>query len=362
MNLEVRKATAAGDRSQGVQRRELLKGMMAAGACLALTSSGLLAEEGKPSTRGRIDVHHHMLPPFQPNPVIMPGARNWTAERSLDVMDKYGTDVAILSFVVPSEFLYDGSEKSRALAHEANNYAARLVSAHPKRFGFFASLPLLETDASLKEIEYAFDTLQCDGIVLMTNTGGRWLGDPLFAPVFDELHRRNSAVFLHPLTPNCCRNLASGVPDYVVEYDFDTTRTVVSLLYNGTLSRCSNIKWIVNHSGAAIPALAGRIKDRVPGDRSNFQSNAEGRNDKIPNGAYYELKRLYYECAHATYPMPMAALRAFAPPTQYLFGTDFPVEAYETTVGQFPELKLPVEVQYALDRGNAERLWPRLRV
>jgi predicted TIM-barrel fold metal-dependent hydrolase len=73
----------------------------------------------------------------------------------------------------------------------------------------------------------------------------------------------------------------------------------------------------------------------------------------------YELKRLYYECAHATYAMPMAALRALAPPTQLLFGTDFPIEPIETTVQQFPVLKLPTGLQHAIDRGNAERLWPR---
>ena len=302
-----------------------------------------------------------MIPSFQPNPVIQPAAKNWTPESSLAVMDKYGTETAILSFVAPSEYLYEKSTKSRDLVRKANETAAEIVNKHPQRFGFFASLPLGDQGASLKEIEFAFDNLRCNGVVLMTNTGEKWLGDAAFAPIFDELNRRGAAVFLHPSTPNCCRNLDTGVPDYVLEYDFDTTRTVASLLYNGTLSRCHDIRWIVNHSGAAVPTLAGRIKDRVPGDPGRFGANAEGKNDKIPNGVYYELKRLYYECAHATYPMPMAALRAFAPPTQFLFGTDFPVEAYGTTVDQFPELKLSAEVQYALDRGNAERLWPKFR-
>jgi 6-methylsalicylate decarboxylase len=341
-------------------RRDFLKTATCTGAFLALSKTGLLASDNE-GKRGRIDVHHHMLPPFQPNPIFMPNAKNWNPERSLEVMDKYGTAVAILSFAVPSEYLYNGSEKARTLVRRANDYAAKIANDHPKRFGFFASLPLTQTGACLEEITYAFDTLKCDGVVLMSNTGDKWLGDPLFAPVFEELNRRNSAVFIHPSTPNCCRNLVAGVPDYVVEYDFDTTRTVTSLLYNGTLSRSPNIKWIINHSGAAIPALAGRIKDRVPGDTSNFMSHAEGKNNNIPNGVYHELKRLYYECAHATYPMPIAALRAFAPPTQFLFGTDFPVEAYETTVEQFPNLKLPADVQYGLDRGNAERVWPHFR-
>ena len=157
-------------------------------------------------------------------------------------------------------------------------------------------------------------------------------------------------------------NLVPGVGDAVVEYDFDTTRTVTSLLFSGTLARCRDIRWIVNHSGAALPVLAGRIKDRVPGAVSSAgHLRTEGKNDNVPDGAYFELKRLYYECAHATYPMPMAALRAFVPTSQLLFGTDYPIEPYETTVEQIPNLSLPEDVQVALDRGNAERIWPRLK-
>ncbi len=124
----------------------------------------------------------------------------------------------------------------------------------------------------------------------------------------------------------------------------------------------TGIRWIISHSGAAVPMLAGRIKDRVPGAvSSSGHLRTEGKSDKTPDGVYFEVKRLYYECAPAAYPMPMAALRAFVPTSQLLFGTDYPVEPYETTVEQIPGLNLPADVQLALDRGNAERLWPRFK-
>jgi predicted TIM-barrel fold metal-dependent hydrolase len=344
----------------GATRRDMLKKSMALGATAFLPLSELIAQAKKGFRgRGRVDVHHHMLPPFQPNMTT----RNYTPQVSLDAMDKFGVESAVLSLTIAAEYLYDGTEKSIKFAREANEYGAKAMQANPKRLGFFATLPAKSVDASLKEIEYAFDTLKCDGVALFTNTGDKWWGDPMFLPIFDELNRRKSAVFFHPTVANCCHNLA-GVGDGVVEFDFDTTRTVVSLLFNGVLSRCQDIKWILNHSGAAIPALAGRIKDRVPGAGSNTDGKStptEGKSAKTPNGAYYELKRLYFECAHATYPMPIAALRAFAPPTQYLFGTDFPIEPMETTVVQFPNLKLPADVQHAMDRGNAERLWPKFK-
>lgn len=337
-------------------RRDLLKTLAAASGATLLPLGELIAQTKK-GKRGRIDVHHHMLPSFQPNMT----ARNYTPQVSLDQMDKFGTEQAILSLTIAADYIYDGTDKSIKFARQANEYGAKAMQDHPKRLGFFAALPAKSVDATMKEIEYAFDTLKCDGVALFTNTGDKWWGDPMFQPMFDELNRRKSAVFFHPTVANCCHNLA-GVGDGVVEFDFDTTRTIVSLLFNGTLTRCPDIKWIINHSGAAIPTLAGRIKDRVPGAGSTkdgkFNPDA-GTNDKLPKGAYYELKRLYFECAHASYPMPIAAMRAFAPPTQFLFGTDYPIEPMESTVQQFPILKLPSDVQHALDRGNAERLWPK---
>ena len=90
---------------------------------------------------------------------------------------------------------------------------------------------------------------------MFSNTGGKWLGDPVFFPIFQELNRRKAVVFIHPSVPNCCRNLVSGIPDTVLEFDFDTTRAVTSLLYNGVLGRMPDIRFIVNHSGAAVPVL-----------------------------------------------------------------------------------------------------------
>jgi predicted TIM-barrel fold metal-dependent hydrolase len=270
----------------------------------------------------------------------------------------------MLSGVAYGDEIYDDTEKGAAAARRNNEFAAKVVSDHPGKFGFLAVLPLNNNEASLKEIEYAFDTLHADGVGILSNTGTKWPGDPSYLPVFEELNRRKSAVFIHPFVGKCCRNLVAGVYDAVIEYDLDTTRAVTSLLYNGVLSKCSDLKVIVNHSGAAVPVLAGRIKDRVPRatSRSASSSNHDGRNEKIPNGVYYELRKLYYECAHATYLMSFRALGDLeVPTTQLLFGSDFPMEPVVTTVNEIPALKLSPAVERALNRENAERIFPRLK-
>jgi predicted TIM-barrel fold metal-dependent hydrolase len=311
---------------------------------------GQAAKNAGGGKRGRIDVHHHMMPPFQEG-----GNRNWTPQVSLDVMGKFDVESAILSATMApccgeADLLYAGNKDANDLARRFNEFGAKIVSDHPKQFGFMASLPLMDQDGTLKEIEYAFDTLKADGISLFSNTGEKWLGDPMFIPTFQELNRRKAVVFIHPSVAKCCRTLVPGVGTGVVEFDFDTTRTVVSLLYSGRLSQVPDVRFIINHSGAAIPTLAGRIKDEL---------RDPGAKDRVPKGAFYELQKLYFECAHATYQMPIASVRSFAPPTQLLFGTDFPIWPYETTANLIPDLKLPPDVTQALDRGNAERLFPR---
>lgn len=351
-----------------ISRRAILASFAATAAMLP--ARRILAQANQKSTssanRRRIDVHHHMLPPvidLWKNPRSFPNypvGFNWSPEVSLEAMDKYGTETAVLSVtgLGPSyaDLYYDGTDRARGLVRQMNEFGAKAMSDHPKRFGFFACLPVPNQDAALKEIEYAFDTLKADGVMFFSSIGDQHPGDPVFLPVFEELNRRKAVVFFHPTVPHCCRNATAGVPDTTAEFDFDTTRAILSLLFNGVIARCPDIRFIVNHSGAAVPVLSGRIKDIARGDRAKFIPGGSA-------GALDEMRKLYFECAHATYAAPIAAVTKFAPPTQLLFGTDFPVWPYTTTIDPFNETEpeLPADVQHAMDRGNAERLFPRLK-
>jgi 6-methylsalicylate decarboxylase len=167
-----------------------------------------------------------------------------------------------------------------------------------------------------------------------------------------KLNRRNAIVYMHPLAPPCCGNLKYGPAASMLEYDFDVTRAVASIVVNGVMFRYPNIRFITVHSGGAVPMLAGRMKDRVPAGAEQY----------LPNGLYAELRKWYYDIAHASFPWPMAAMRAFMPESQILFGTDYSPEPIESTVDELPGLALPKEFEQMMLRGNAERLFPRFKV
>jgi predicted TIM-barrel fold metal-dependent hydrolase len=341
----------------GVSRRVMLKQVAAMGAGAALSIRPLLAwmprVDSNPQ-RGRIDVHHHMLPPFYmdlrravPDVGKMP---TWSPSKSLDDMEKNGVTTAMLSLAV-SGVTFDAGEAGRSLARKSNDFGAQLVKDHPASFGLLAALPLPDPQGSLVEMEYALDTLHADGIALLSSYGDKWLGDAAYAPVFEELNRRKSVVFVHPNAPNCCANLMPHVPASTMEFYFDTARTIESLLLNGTFSRFPNLQFIFSHGGGAMPILANRIARFFPKDLASY----------APNGVLYELKRQYYDTASASNPTSLSAIMSLVPSSQILFGSDFPFLSAGDTASDLTHSGLPDNTVEAINRDNAVRLFGRLK-
>jgi predicted TIM-barrel fold metal-dependent hydrolase len=344
-------------KSRGVSRRTALKHVAALGAGAFLSSRAAFAALPRVDSdpkRGPIDVHHHMLPPFYldlrrqvPNVGNMP---SWSPEKSIEDMEKSGVYKAMLSLAV-SGVSFDAGEAGRSLARKSNDYGAQLVKDHPASFGLLAALPLPDPQGSLAEIEYAMDMLQADGIALLSSYGDKWLGDATYVPVFEELNRRKAAVFVHPNAPNCCTTVLPHVPASTMEFLFDTTRTIESLLMNGTFSKFPNVHFIFSHAGGTMPMLANRMARTFP---KEFAS-------QVPNGVLYELKRQYYDTASMSNPTSLNALLSVVPNTQVVFGSDFPFISAGEPAGDLAHSGLPTETVQAIERNNAFRLFDRLK-
>ena len=240
----------------GNSRREFLSLWAAAGL------RALLPAQTRPpaavSATQRIDVHHHFISPalIQALGAQRLGAAtaNWTVTKALEEMEKGGVSTAINSIAPAGDPFNDPSTAVR-LCRESNEYSTRLAADYPRRFGVFAALPLPNIEASLREIEYGFDTLKADGIALFTSYGNKWLGDPAFNPVFEELNRRNAVVYTHPNTANCCRNLLPNVGDGAIEWGTDTTRAITQMIFGGAAARYPNVRMIFSHGGGTMPFL-----------------------------------------------------------------------------------------------------------
>jgi predicted TIM-barrel fold metal-dependent hydrolase len=346
--------------ASAVPRRRFLTGLAAAGLG-AMAVTGRIGAAPAQAGRRLIDVHSHFVPPFYltGNRERIAGSRGgeisrawleWTTQQSLDAMDEHGVATSMLSLSTPGVWFGNAAE-SRNLARRVNDYGAELVRSHPGRFGLFATIPLPDAEGSLREIEYAFDVLKADGIGLLTSYGDKWLGDPAYKSVLEELNRRKAIVFVHPTTPNCCRTLLPGIATLMAEVPQDTTRTIISLLFSGTLTRLKDIRFIFCHAGGTVPVVAARMTHYGPKNIAEV----------LPQGVEYELKRLYYDIAVSGYRPAISALTGLVPMRQILFGSDFPYRALNETADTMPQLGLSEADLAAIGRDNALGLLPRLK-
>ena len=306
-----------------------------------------------------IDTHHHFYAPEYQNAWLeWEKKRNiphfqqqvgWSRAKALEDMDKAGVRTAILSLASTPGVWFDAPlPEITRMARLCNDYGADMVRSYPGRFGLFATLPMVDVDASLKEIEYAFDTLKADGVGLQTNYGDKWPGDAAYRPIFEELNRRKAVVYFHPLVAACCGRLSVGTFPAVIEVPHDTTRAVTSLLLSGNLARYRDIKWLFSHAGGTVPMLAGRME---------YFFNFRPDKDKIaPQGYEAEFRRLYYDTANATHPASMAALLKLVPSSQVVYGSDYPYVPMPTQLQALRSQGLSGDVVAAIESGNARRM------
>ena len=320
-------------------------------------------------TESRIDVHFHYLPDFYREAMTAAGLLHpdgiaavpaWSEADMLATMDKLGIERAYLSVSSPGvHFGDDGA--ARALARRVNEEGARLKAAHPGRVEFFASTPLPDVAGALEEVAHAYDRLGAAGVVFETNFHGEYLGDERLAPLYAELDRRGAVLFLHPTTPGrqCgCGFVTAptfGYPAPMIEFIFDTTRTVTNMVWAGVLDRCPKLRVIVPHAGAALPLLAARIDTVGP----MLMPTGAAK----PPSMREALRCLHFDLAGAPVPEMLTALLSVADPDHIHYGSDWPYtptpvcEKLTEALDQTP--LLDGELRTKAMRTNAERLFAR---
>ncbi len=325
-------------------RRRFLTGIAAAGASAALLPDLLRAQR---AGQGVVDMHEHAVP------LALAklrgggggGGREWDVNTALAHMEEAGVTLTINS--VSGSFWAGTPGPTQEAARVFNEFATKVSNDRPTKFGGWAIIPLPNVDQALKEIAYSLDVLKMDGVQLISSYESKWLGDPAFEPVFEELNRRKTVVFLHGAYSKCCDGLMPGIPTSAMEVPTDTARTVLSMVYAGTLIKFPEVKIIVNNGGGAIPMLAHRIEELTPPNPKT-----------VPNGIENELKKFYYDTSRAVSAPAMAALMKLVPVSQIIFGSD---GGAKEALAKLRKLGLSAADQKAIERENIAKLLPRAR-
>jgi predicted TIM-barrel fold metal-dependent hydrolase len=278
---------------------------------------------------GAIDVHAHVVTSAyrralhaagQDHPDGVPtGVPQWSVKWARAAMADAGIGHAVLSVSSPGVLLGssppDGPAAVR-LAQVVNDDVAAIVAGDREHFSFFASLPLPEVDAGRIEARRALDELGAAGVVLLTNHGGTYPGDPAWLPLWHELDERSALVFLHPTSPPCWSAVSPRRSRAMIEFMFETTRAVVDLVLAGVMARFPRVRLIVPHSGAVLPLVADRL--------ARTSAVAAGALGEPAVDVLASLGRLYYDLAGGALPRGLPALLSLVRPDRLLYGSDYP--------------------------------------
>jgi predicted TIM-barrel fold metal-dependent hydrolase len=354
-------------------RREFLTGIAALTAGAVISGSRKASAQTNGAVPRRIDFHHHYqspgltkfldsygirVPQFDREPLTRSA---WTPEIGIEGMQKYGIDLAYTSaatyFTRTARLTKVGAniyagDTMRRLARETNEYGARICADSKGRFRLFAVIPQTDIDGSLKEIEYALDTLKAPGFCMGTSVGTTYLGNKKLDPILEELNRRKAVVYTHPNEPDWSVDLVPGVNAANVWYGNDTTLAITSLIASGAPKTYPDIKWIFSHAGGTLPFTIQRVVGEPVAPKLNGTPKPGDR-------LYYLRNNFFYDTAQSANAAAMPALKVVAGVSRILFGTDYPWSTIDVDVDGMTDAGVFTAAELnAIYRENGLRLLP----
>lgn len=306
----------------------------------------------------RIDTHFHMIPPFWVGALEAKvgkplwGTPDWSPDEAKRAMDRLGTRVGVISLATPSVTPWKGAEQLD-MTRRVNDYGCDLREKAGGRLGYFATLPMPDSEATVAEIKRAYDDYAADGVIMLTSYKGVYLGDKRFAPVWEELERRGAVIFLHPGIPDI--KPLEGVPQPTFDFPMDSTRSALDMVVTGVIDRYPSVKIILSHAGGFLPYSVTRFAVLL----HNYTMK-DASEDQIAQ----KFRRFYFDTALSA-PDALPSLLHFADPSRILFGSDNPYISPDTqaifTRATDDFSGLPDGLLNAINHKNAEALFPRLQ-
>lgn len=307
----------------------------------------------------RIDTHQHMIPPeyrklLRKAGIDESGGRtlpDWSADSALETMTELGVATAILSVSTPGTTFLPAAADAAALARDLNDFGADLAAAHPDRFGFFATVPMPHVAESVAETVRALDDLHADGVVLLANSVGTYLGQDGQDELWAALNTRSAVVFIHPA--DLPGPVVAGVAPFAADFLLDTTRAAYLLVRNGIRRRYPSIRFILSHAGGFVPYASHRLALAITADTG-----------ASPADSLDDFAGFYFDTALSSSAAALPTLLAFAKPGHVTFGSDWPFAPVAAgklfAAGLETYGALDTSAREAIDRTNALALFPRL--
>ncbi|MGP4015033.1 amidohydrolase family protein [Saccharopolyspora sp. 5N708] len=269
-----------------------------------------------------IDVHAHWFPPeFSAAYARTTGRPAWPPHTDdltgrIADLDAAEVDLQILSGGHIQPYSTD-RDRAVGCARTFNDLYAAAVSMYAGRLGAFGAVPLPHVDEAIAEAARCLDDLGFVGIGVGTTVAGRPLSDPDFEPLWAELHRRRTTVFVHPVvTPD--RFTLSPDP-YLLGPKFggplEAAMATTQLVVSGVPKRHPDIKWIIAPMGGALAFLWRRFE---------MDSEILGQQELFEHDPTAELRKFFYDTTLSDDPRAVQWMTDLVGVDQLVFGSDAP--------------------------------------
>jgi aminocarboxymuconate-semialdehyde decarboxylase len=244
------------------------------------------------------------------------------------------------------------TEEAAAICRAGNEALAATAACAPARFSPFATVPLQDPHAAVRELFYAVEELGCWGVEIGSSVGATPLDDPALDRFWAACCELDVPVFMHPhhelgglrAAPYYLGNLF-GNPS-------ETGLIAARLIFAGVFERFPNLHMILAHAGGTLPAIMGRLDH-------GYRVRPETKTIPQPPSAY--VRRLFFDTiAHDD--ALLAYLVERVGPSHVVVGTDRPfdmgIDDPRGTVATIPGLD--DDERAAILGENVRRLLPRV--
>jgi len=235
-------------------------------------------------------------------------------EHRIGMMDDAGVAVQILSVSAPNVFRFPASIRI-PLTRDVNDEFADRVKGSDGRLRMLASLPLPDVDEALVELDRALTLPGVVGVVLCTNIDGITLDDDQLAPLYEELSRRGTTVFVHGNVPCSTEGLREYAMALAMGFMADPLFAIGRLVYSGTIDSYPGINWIFTHLGGTVPFVLPRY--------DNYYKQFPECREKISRPPSEIIRELFFDTCTMHPPALRCAVDTLGA-DRLVFGSDYP--------------------------------------
>ncbi|MGA2395125.1 MAG: amidohydrolase family protein [Candidatus Lustribacter sp.] len=276
-------------------------------------------------------------------------------ELRLASMDKAGITLQVLSVPGFGAALL-APDAAPSFARRYNDALAAAVRARPERFASFAHVPMNAPAAAADELERAVRECGLLGVMVSGQTNGKFLDDPMYAPLLARAEALDVPIYIHPappppsvraayydgLTPRVSTAFATAGWGWHAE----TAVHVLRMVLTGTLDRHPRLKLIIGHMGEGLPTMLARCDDILKQSMTGLPRTVSQTildHVTITTSGFF------------TVPPFLAALLTFGA-DRILFSVDYPFADNDDARAFLDTLPVTPDDKVKIAHGNADRL------